>query len=57
VLSATLNVNDYLDATNGTLPTDDGVTLFTAAADDAVEVIELVHTQIHEGILPGTITP
>ncbi len=57
VLSATLNVNDYLDATNGTLPTDGGVTLFTAAADDAVEVIELVHTQIHEGILPGTITP
>lgn len=57
VLSATLNVNDYLDATNGTLPTDGGVTLFTAAADDAVEVIELIHTQIHEGVLPGTITP
>lgn len=57
VLSATLNINDYLEATNGTLPTYGGVTLFTAAADDAVEVIELIHTQIHEGVLPGTITP
>jgi hypothetical protein len=57
ILSATLNVNEYLDSVNGTLTTDGGVTLFAAAADDAVEVIELIHTQIHDGILPGTVTP
>jgi hypothetical protein len=57
VLSATLDVNDYLDAVNGALPTDGGVTLFAAAADDALEVIELVHTQIHTEVLPGTVTP
>ncbi|MEJ1995968.1 MAG: hypothetical protein P8X75_12295 [Limibacillus sp.] len=57
VLSATLDINDYLDAVNGALPTDGGITLFSAAADDALEVIELVHTQIHDGLLPGTVTP
>jgi hypothetical protein len=57
VLSATLNINDYLDAVNGSLPTDGGVTLFAAAADDALEVIELTHTQIHTEVLPGTVTP
>lgn len=57
VLSATLDVNDYLQAVNGDLPTDDQyAALFTAAADDAVEVIELVHTQVHylTEPLPGT---
>lgn len=57
VLSATLNINDYLDAVNGSLPTDGGVTLFAAAADDALEVIELVHTQVYTEVLPGTVTP
>ena len=56
VLSATLDINAYLEAVNGSLPTDGGITLFSVAADDALEVIELVHTQIHEGLLPGTDT-
>jgi hypothetical protein len=57
VLSATLNINDYLDAVNGSLPTSDGVTLFAAAADDALEVIELIHTQVFSEVLPGTVIP
>lgn len=56
ILSATLNVNDYLAAVNGDITGDKGVTLFTDAADDSVEVIELLHTQIYSEILPGTIT-
>jgi hypothetical protein len=56
ILSATLNVNDYLAAVNGDITGDSGVTLFTDAADDSVEVIELLHTQIYSEILPGTIT-
>jgi hypothetical protein len=56
VLSAELWIDDYLDLTNGDLPSDtDSAALFTKAADDALEVIELVHTQIHEEELPGTI--
>ncbi len=55
VLSATLDINAYLDAVNGDLPDDGGVTAFAAAADDALEVIELIHTQIHDSILPGTV--
>ena len=50
VKSATLNINDYLAAINGELPTG-STALFAAAADDAVEVIELLHTQIHEAII------
>jgi len=50
VKSATLNINDYLAAINGDLPTG-STALFAAAADDAVEVIELIHTQIHEAII------
>ena len=53
----TLDVNAYLDAINGSLTTDDGAALFAAAADDALEVIELVHTQIHYEVLPGTVAP
>lgn len=56
ILSATLNINDYLEAVNGSITGDAGVTLFTDAADDSVEVIELLHTQIYSEILPGTIT-
>lgn len=56
ILSATLNINDYLEAVNGNISGDSGVTLFTDAADDAVEVIELLHTQIYSEILPGTVT-
>lgn len=53
----TLDINAYLDAINGALPTDGGAILFSAAADDALEVIELVHTPIYTEILPGTVTP
>jgi len=53
----TLDVNAYLDAINGSLTTDGGAALFAAAADDALEVIELVHTQIHTEVLPGTVAP
>lgn len=53
----TLDINAYLEATNGNLPSDGGAILFAAAADDALEVIELIHTQIHYEILPGTVTP
>jgi len=53
VETKTLDVNDYLEAINGDLPTGDAA-LFAAAADDALEVIELVHTQIHTEVLPGT---
>lgn len=56
VLSAVLNINDYLNSVNGELPSDGGAILFAAAADDALEVIELIHTQIYSEILPGTIT-
>jgi hypothetical protein len=56
ILSATLNVNDYLAAVNGSITGDAGITLFTDAADDSVEVIELLHTQIYSEILPGTVT-
>jgi len=57
--TATLDINLYLadDTINGALTSDGGATLFAAAADDAVEVIELIHTQIHDAILPGTVTP
>ncbi len=56
--TATLDINAYLadDTVNGALPdSDDYAALFAAAADDALEVIELVHTQIHTETLPGTI--
>jgi hypothetical protein len=56
VLSAVLNINTYLTEINGALPTSGGAILFAAAADDAVEVIELLHTQIYSEILPGTVT-
>jgi hypothetical protein len=55
VLSATLDINAYLADVNGDLPDEGGVTAFAAAADDALEVVELVHTQIHDGLLPGTV--
>lgn len=57
-VSLTLDVNAYLadESVNGELPAaTDYAALFAAAADDALEVIELVHTQIIIGeILPGT---
>jgi hypothetical protein len=55
-----LNINVYLDAINDPLPdAGDFAALFAAAADDALEVIELVHTQvvISEEPLPGTVEP
>lgn len=57
-VTATLDINAYLadDSVNGALPgSDDYAALFAAAADDALEVIELVHTQIYTEILPGTV--
>jgi len=56
VETRTLDVNVYLADVNGGLPTGDAA-LFAAAADDALEVIELVHTQIHTVELPGTVAP
>ena len=53
-VAKTLDINAYLEVINGTLPTDGGAVLFAAAADDALEVIELVHTPIYTEILPGT---
>jgi hypothetical protein len=55
VKSATLDINAYLADVNGGLTSVDGATLFSAAADDAVEVIELIHTQVHDALLPGTV--
>jgi len=49
----TIDLDVYLQAINGDLPTGDAA-LFAAAADDALEVIEFVHTQIQTEILPGT---
>ena len=55
-VSASLYIDDYLASVNGDLPSSsDYATLFAAAADDALEVIELIHTQIHDEKLPGTI--
>jgi hypothetical protein len=51
-----IDLDAYLDEINGDLPTGDAA-LFAAAADDALEVIEFVHTQIHTEELPGTIGP
>jgi hypothetical protein len=46
-VSVTLDIDAYLEAINGDLPADgDYAALFAQAADDAVEVIELIHTQI-----------
>ena len=56
VETRTLDVNVYLADVNGGLPTGEAA-LFAAAADDALEVIELVHTQIHTVELPGTVAP
>jgi hypothetical protein len=57
-VTATLDINAYLadETINGELPdAEDYAALFAAASDDALEVIELVHTQIHTEILPGTV--
>lgn len=50
--ASTIDLNVYLEDVNGALPDGDAA-LFAAAADDALEVIEFLHTQIHPGILPG----
>jgi len=57
VLSATVNLKDFLEATQPSLTGVSGATLFTIAADDSLQLIDLIHTQIHEGLLPGTVTP
>lgn len=53
---ATVNLKDYLEADGEALP-DGGISLFTVAADDAVQVIEVIHNEVHDAILPGTVTP
>ncbi len=57
VLNASVNLKDYLEATQPALPAEGGITLFSVAADDALEVVEIIHSQIHEGLLPGTVAP
>ena len=52
ILSSFVDLSAYLEDENGALP-DGEAALFAAAADDALEVIELLHTQIHPGILVG----
>ena len=54
VKSATVDLKAYLEATQPTLDGTSGITLFSIAADDALEIVELIHTQIHETVLPGT---
>ena len=54
VLPGTVNLEDYLNAINPITGTEEGITLFAIAADDALEIIELVHTQIHDAALPGS---
>ena len=55
-VTMTIDLDAYLEAINGTLPdTNEFAAMFTAAADDALEVIEFVHTTVHTEILPGTI--
>jgi hypothetical protein len=57
-VTMTLDINAYLEAINGALPAaDEYASLFSAAADDSVEVIELIHTTVHTEVLPGTVTP
>jgi hypothetical protein len=52
----TIDLDAYLQVINGDLPEDgEYAALFAAAADDALEVIEFVHTQIQTEILPGTV--
>lgn len=54
VLNANVNLKDYLDAI--TVFGDwTGLFLFATAADDAVEIVELLHTQIQDSVLPGTV--
>ena len=55
VMSAEVNLAAYLTATQPTLDDASGITLFSIAADDALEAVELLHTQIHDDVLPGTI--
>ena len=53
--NATVNLQDYLTDTQPELGDASGITLFSIAADDALEVVELLHTQIHTSVLPGTL--
>lgn len=55
VESATVNLQAYLDATQPEITNASGITLFSIAADDALEIVELLHTLIHDDLLPGTL--
>ena len=55
-VTMTIDLDAYLEAINGALPDNsEFAAMFTAAADDALEVIEFVHTTVHTEILPGTV--
>lgn len=56
ILTASVNLQDFLEATQPSLAGVSGASLFTTAADDSVEIVELIHTQIHDALLPGTLT-
>ena len=48
ILTSSINLKAYLDATQPTLDGALGISLFSIAADDALEIVEFVHTQIQE---------
>jgi hypothetical protein len=55
-VTMTIDLDAYLEAINGELPdSKEFAALFAAAADDALEVIEFVHTAVQTEILPGTV--
>lgn len=56
VKSAFVNLSDYLAVTQPSLDGASAITLFSIASDDALEIVELIHTQIHENELPGSVT-
>lgn len=54
VLTSTVNLMDYLNLTSDVDPAAlDGISLFSVQSDDSLQLIELIHTQIHDGTLPG----
>lgn len=55
VLQSTVNLMDFLNLTNevADIGTLDGLSLFSLQSDDSLQIIELIHTQIHDGLLPG----
>ena len=48
IKTSSINLAAYLEATQPTLDGALGISLFSIAADDALEIVEFVHTQIQE---------